>query len=1163
MNDLISVIPSWNNIAERFKRGDVCDLVVDTETSDLSKYFAHPASLGVVISDPLTRQILHIHERQVAFAEKLATFDVVAGLVTERSPDTFENGMRPDLAVAELYDLIRRAPTYIAQFYETFPARITEYNHAAETQVPLPPVGDDAVIQYQYVTNRRTKADRAARIKSPKNTRTEKNPVFIPSRDEAGNIVYRAAISRDGKSVYWYENDRWQRVDAKKTVIMHNQRADNSWIWEWCHRYLLPDQFITHTKKYRAYMIDTIPLAREVSILGPQGRNSLKLGARVDAELGRVPSTSLDMLMQANSRIENIRINLNQGVRIAGGAKADPRLGHVSPAYDALKTLGLYWYCEDIAPAMVKFKKYISDHDVIADVLMDPMPSGAPAPFAFIRSRYPHLDVHAGLIINIDKSYGDFKKAIVIALDLLKTDPTDMGAILLPDGRDIFMLSQDDWIDLLKKTYTDRISPLEIIGLNKSAMVQPLQSAYASGRLKRVTPEEINMLAHKLYSDRALCDRIMQAYAVTRSQQDASKKIADPRPEEYVFSGLGDPPRITIHRQDLLEKEEMERAIYERARSKIDFYHKRNHYLRILLRPYPDIEGDNPDPLAYREYERHFHKTLRKYERLVRGSVLSHKTRTDIPHINVPKYKSVRFKSNEQVLRFLWALRKKALKKNWLVDVSADHYRIIEESTQREISLTRLSQIDIQHFRTRMDPILGDWDICFERLNHQAHFLATLFILAGRKQTLLDIDPSWEDWYKAQRTFGFHGTPNVPADNQRMPTHERNLQIIKRIKNGTLSIKDDLKSLSYDTDHAASIRDRLIAGLPGREQILEAFERYSEKGCQKNRWTKELLEYAGYDGRSALRLENIAYPMLRKVFEAATRFEMPEAVPYNPLRSDLEGEMIYPIPYDGKMKDAWETGKLSGLSNLIFRTPKMGRTYLVPKAQVKLETLRPNSSDYLEVRKIFHDSGLFDYPLNQKPVFMVNAEGCFPVAGVRVVDPFFALPVIGPHRFKAILAPQHAGFQGLDGTYRKLTGLAMPDYGYTHERGYKLAKDEKIRLRETNVSGEETGWEICARLKDVRYMTLKEFEVMYAQKYVDFEFAHSYGFTSPAHMYTEICQWFTDFDKPKDAPENRILLIRFQKVKKWEGTEYFNPASVPRAAITDTYSRSMALRKNN
>ncbi len=1163
-SDLAADIPQYSLVLERLRRGDVCDLVVDTETSDLSKYFAHPSALGAVLADPFTRSIVHTHERQVRFDSRIATFDVIAGLVTERSPETFDKGMRPDLAMAEFYDLIRHAARYIATAYAGIPDRIRAHNTIeGNEKIPLPPEGDDAIVHYKYVTNRRTQVERELRIKEPKQTREARDVVFIPMRDTNGDVIYHAGISRDGRFVYWRENDGvWHRTEAKKTVIMHNQRADNNWLWEWCHRYLLPDQFITHTKKYRAFMIDTIPLAREVALMGPQGRNRLKLGTRNDPTLGPVASTSLDSIMQANRRIANTRIAINDGVRIAGGAQADPRMGHVSPAYDGLKTLGLYWYCQDIAPELVAEKKRFSDHDLFGETLMEALPDGSPRPFAFVRSRYPYLDTHAGVAINLDKSYGDFKKAVVISVDLLREDPADPQALLLPDGRNIFELDHDSWMDLFRKTYTDRFSVLEVISLNKSAMVHTLEHGLANEALRGITPQLLNRRAQMLTRDPDLRARIMESYAKTRTPYQAPEKVHDPRPEEYVFAGTGDPQRIQIQRANRDERDEIERAVFERAKSKMDFYSKRNHYLRILMRPYPEIEQKGGNPEAYRDYERHLKKTLGKYERLMRGTMLSQRVRTDAPHINVPKYKRARFHSNKDVQKFLWSLRRKALKKGWLVDVSSGHYRIVDESTGREISLTRLGEIDMHRFRDAMDPTNGTWDIQFEQLNYQQHFLAHMFVLAGRKNELFDIDPEWKLWYKAQKAFGHNGSPLVDANAQRMPTAARNLQIINRVRNGTLDAASDMKLFSSDPDQAAGLRARFIEALPGREEILASFERLARGQLRSSAWTPETLEYAGYDPLSRRRQENILYPIARKAFDAAIKLDMPDAAIEKPMRSDISGEMIYPVPFNETMRAAWEAGRLSGLANAVFRTRGMGRTFLLPKARFMPTTLEKGTPHYHLVRQIFQDSAMEIEP-DQTPVMMVSSEGHIPVAGVKVVEPHFALQVPGQNRFKALLAPEIAGYQDKNGTYeRRLGGLVIPDYGYEEAHGYNVVPGATVRLREMseprdNRKSVETGWEIPVELKEVTHMTLAAFEESYARHEITPEVARRYGFAGPEAMYTEICQWFTAYDKPTDSDQNKIMLIRFERPKRKQGTEFFLPSIVPRAAILDTYRRSL------
>jgi|GEM_PF-1728119 len=1176
--DLKEKFPSRAKFIERIKRGDICDIVVDTETTGLSQAFAHPSKLGAVVADPFTRTVIHIHSRDVAIPDH-AVMGAIPSLITDRRPDTFKSGMRPDLAIAELYDLIMEAPKRIADHYEEQEKLIERYNESKsdDEKIPVPPEREydsttesyDNVIEYQYVTNQRTKWERDNRVRTPKQTRIARDVVFIPMKDEDGNIVYDAAISKNGKQVYYKEDDKWYRVEhAKKTIIMQNARADNNWLWEWFHQYLLPHKFITHTKYHGAYQIDTLPLMREVNQLGAwEGRTKLILPEREDPELGKSVTASKDPVLKANTRLNNPRLNVPPGMRLPDGSHQDEVRGHVDPAVDCLEELAIYWYCEDVAPEIVAYKKRISDHDTIKDELL-PM-SGLPPVKAFVRARWPYLGKHMGVVINTDRAYGDFKRAVAINLTALHRDPRDPIALRMPDGRNIFDLTKEDWIELYYRESKEQSGNgvLEVFRLNKGPMIHTAETGMNAGANHGIPYVELQKWRDLIQSMPATKNAIMEAYAEFIKHQKLwpDRQYPDPRPEEYRFNDVGDPPRIQIDRTDgdINAKKAIENAIFKRAHSKREYYLKRNHYIRLMIRPNPELESDIlRKPGAHEDYQKLINQTLKKYNRLVRG--LQIKDDVGEAYLDLPE--KVKFDDNGDALAFLWDLRRQALREDWLVDLTTDKYWLVDKKTGHEIPQARLRDIEIHEFNEYFKIHTGRerggkqrnyiWDVEFERLNYSKHFLAGLFVAAGRLEELEAIDPGWRDWYDARLAFGNNGSPFIDADRQRLTTNASELKMLDRIKRNTFG-KSDLKAFSSDPDIARGMMADFVDGLVGRQQQVAELDQYYNANMDAHPWTEETLPVAGYDPVTRMPLENIVYPVSREAFERAAKISLPFAAPARPMQDPRFGEMLYPVAWSEDLEEAWKKGDLKKTANRVFQCPETGEYYLAPKSAFRRVEFKDRPDlKYLwqQTSGIFEASGLGDYP-EDKPVFLVSAEGMIPLAGTRVIEPVTEIQVPGQHRFLATVSPELAGFHSEGETAANrlpLTGLAVPDYEYVESRGYKIEKDCLIRLRETDDrTGRETGREVLVRLTgEPEYWTLQEFEQAFHDGEVTPSFARQHGYTDPRHMYSDVANWFTKLQKPKESSDNRILLIKFEIV---EDFAHFDPKRIPRAAITDDY----------
>lgn len=1177
VDQLLDMIPEKSSVLGFVKRGDICDTIVDVETTCLSQDFAKPTGLAAVIADPFTSQVIHIHERDIAVT-KDSVFGAIPSLITDKRPETFEKGMREDLAVRELYDLILDSPRYIADHYKEFRGRVQEYNEgkSKEDKIPLPPAKSE--LKYHYVSNKRTKADRLAGKKELENSRIAKDVVFIPSKNEEGKIVYDFAISGNGKQVYYKENDIWHRIDkAKKTVIMHNSRADNNWIWGWNFKYLMPDQFITHTKWHGAYLFDTLPASREVNQLGAwEGREKLILPTRKDPDFGDVPSASKANIMKANTRLKNPRLRLGPGITLPDGSHQDEELEHGSPAYDCLETYGMYLHYKRISPEIVEYKKRISDRDVLKTELSPPHEK-RPI-ISFVRARYPYLGKHMGVVLNTDIAYGDFKRGIALTLTSLIADPKDdMLYLYDADGkkRNIVDMETEDWLKLFQVEAKENGANgvLEVFALNKNPMIQTAETGMRSGANHDIPYNELQRRRDLVISMPFITDRIMGAFEeyLLQVKQNPTDKYPDVQPEELRFNGVGDPQRIQVFRpdRDYSAKDMIESAIHERAKVKWEFFKNRNRFIRLIIAPNVALEGDEniglePEEDAYKKYQVEVNKALSAYHRSVRAKKL--KMHPQIEDLGWPKKK--KFESNEEAQKFIWEMRERALTENWFVDYTADQYYIVDKETGREVPQTRFQDIEVIEFNQNFDVNKGCWDVEFEEQFYSQYFLAEMFVRAGKEDKLMALNPDWETWIEAKRVQAHNGTPFKGPNEQRHPTNESELLVLERIKRNaqqdSINRKSaDIKRLSTDPDIASGMYNELIESLPAKQEHVAELEAYYKRNIKRFQWDRDSLDIRGYDPGTKMPKDNILYQVPVRSFNKAKKITIPEDAPLRPMQDPDFGEMVYALPWSKRLDDMWKKGQLSNVANRVFKTEATGRHYLAPKAEFQKVVLGKDPALrnlWQQVSRVFEDSGIENYPAD-KPVFLVNAEGLVPFAGTRVVDPILEFQVPGQNRFKALLAPELAGYHNYESENgkqpekrKRLTGMAIPDYEYTEERGYNLTRGSKLRLREMDdKTGTETGWELEVKLTAApKYWTLEEFEDAYMGGKVTNQFARNYGFADSRTMYAEVANWFTSKQRSKDDPQNRILLMRFSPAKK-KDMVYFNPAVPPRAAVIERH----------
>jgi len=888
--------------------------------------------------------------------------------------------------------------------------------------------------------------------------------------------------------------------------------------------------------------------------VGPQGREGLKPGKRFDPKYGEVDSVAKGQLVKVNTRLKNTVLHTSEGITLLDGSHRDERLEHVSPLFDCIEEYAIADYARKMAPTLWDFKKYLSDHEILAEYLMSGDGSDDPRMVTFQRYSYPDLSIHIGTTIMIDRAFGDMKRAIILALDKLSFDANDPYAVLLPDGRNLFELNENDWQNLFLRADKDPHSVLELPRLNKSPSIYSFDIGYEKGAGNGKSADDLQRLSMIIHANKALKDRITHAYAKSVKPFSELKQVADPVWEEYIFTLVGDPRFPVIHRRDRA-RDYMQRHLFEALRSKIDFYRKRNEFIKTMFGSKALYLLEKGDDGAHKAYSALIKSVMKKYHRHVAGRNF-HGDNNE-PDFKIPMDR--KFTNNQDAIEFLWKNRIRAVTEGWFFDADPDHYRLTDKATGLEIAWEELATIESDIFFRKMKPTnKNGWNIEYHNLGFSEQLMARLFFVADKQDLLIAKDKEWRTWWQARLARMHNGSPMTDTDLQRAPTNEGELKFIERCKRNVLN-ENDVRAFSSDPDIAAGMYDSFVASLPGREAHLYALEKHYKTQQTKHQWTPELLIYAGYDPLTKMPLESIPHVMRESHFRHASKLHSYDALPDLSMRDARYGEKLYILPNPENHGEEWLKGKLTAESNLIFRGEKTGKTYLLPvMGYTLLNGLDTNTSHdtiYHKAQQIMTYSGY--NPVGLKSAFVIAAEYAHPLAGTRVVEPHFDVSVIGRHRFEALVAPDIAGYRNDHMKFtQKLTGLAFPDYGYTDHYVHHLKSGKPIRMRETDdATGKITGWEVESTITDVKSVTLLQFEEDYASGKVTDAIARSYGFGGREQMYSELSGWFMQLQKPKESQDNKIILLRFKAVDRKTMT-FFNPAETPRAAVLQGYLAS-------
>ncbi len=1165
-------MPQYSDIARKSdvweqitKDGIVTFLPMDFEVNSLNQYMAQLIRVGMAQTS-LSGKVLDTLELDAKMPEH-ALMAPQAALVVQYHVEEMQKGEPPHIVIGKMREFMDNAAKAL---WHAYPEK-------------------ESVIDYIDEKNHwdvKLRDPESLSLEETEGRKNRKTVRLIPLLDDGGKVVYDLAVDENGKFIYYRgKNNVWRKKPAAKRVIGQNiTNADNRWMWSMLYQNCFRDVFVPHMRQFGNYMSDTLALSRSGVLFAPGGEDGLKLGKRTDPISGEeILSGKLEKVMEANTRLASSARSIREGIlmpadSVGGGnpaAKYDPEEAHRSPLYDAFASLALYLFMRHIMPDYIKFRENLGDLSRLRDFLMTGEDGQLRPLFSFGRFAWndgsPALTAHMGVTINLDEQYGDRKKALILALDQLRPDPHDPSALLLHDGRNIFDLDQGELQKLMQREREKSDGLFQVLSLRKNYMLATAKDGLRVGANKGYDLDTLEHMRRNILRDTAFQERAMAAFEAVQPTFLTPEDIAVPLPEEEIFTHVGDPDWRTFKALSVKTgdyEETLLTDIHERAKDRFNAIQQRNAAGRSAIEPDP-IEWALEKPLddqiaalkAFRHKIKKAQDNAQKYASTYGFSIpdtmdfglgeivtsLSHKARRNIENGDEGLAREEIAKSLDKACQYLWCLRKDALDNLWFENPVDNYWVIDRDNNNQAIPWDVIVQMDSKDRVEGFQPRKGKngkekpprFEIQFETIPATEQLLALMFFSSG-KQDLLSKD--WHKWYEARLALIANGPPNEDPDRHRFPTAAQSLKVSRRMRENLTD--DDLKAVE-EIDERLGLYDIFMKDKKEAMKILKGWEAYYKDFMKKHPWTKEKMKIAGYDPDTGLPIENVP---LKVKPEHTIIIDIPDAHLDSAPLSDPG--LAYQFKLAAMPKDArrqwkkWQSSaKLKDQANIVFRGTDSGRMFVASKARIKkwpAEKMRFQYA-FAQARRDYEEDGYALPTSDNKDLVAISFEYLDPLANTRKIN----------SKRKDILMPHEDDFLGtvnaaLAGrnpdTEGTITGLAIRHYTETYAAG------DKVRLRQTDSDGQETGWEVETKLTSVRKVSIAKLsDDIESGKFTN-QMAVDYGFGHTQDMLSKMRQAFVTQGRDWDSPNNEILLIRFEPVQK-DCIAWFKPDEIPWAKV--------------
>lgn len=931
---------------------------------------------------------------------------------------------------------------------------------------------------------------------------------FLHAMKEAMGHAYPLALEKlppvnrvpDGATTY-YDDDgtRWKKFRSPAYTRGHNViRYDDRALWADLHRTLDNEVFITHTKNYQRFRVDTLPFAK-MAVLLDRGPNRIRPGVKIRHETGEpYEAYTLGSLMKANTRDPLPEMGIDEGVRMPDGSRYEEKYAHKRARYDVMANISLDFYMRRRMPDVAQSLEQHSDFGEMKKFLM--MGEGfQPHPLrAFRRDHFPHgAQLHIGVCAFVNEDVHERRQALMI-----RTDTDQKLEDYRFRGKRLAEMTADELAVMLKAQHRQPDALCEVLDLRKNPPVVEAELAFNRGLGGDPETHEANrrfVLAHP-----ELVKNLLQAHTQTMPPMPDWRSVPNPRPEEQLFTGLTElkPYQFKVHgktvrvpedvhneavkkvRQDRNIDQVIRRAVrvqpieFETRLDSLEAFVERIKSVDQQLLKYVGRDSvpyfEMPDPPEDASEEE-----IRAYEAGLSSpfTMLPPPERPFIPrkfdyvpNPEKPK-KMMRVKHvvgaeecavlTANAVEYLWAVRAELMDQ---FHDSNNRY-VVQDSRGHEVSFPdfyAMNPADRSHRLTS-----GEYRIVPERLNYSAELMARMFRNAGRVEWAKEYyanrgnasaeknQERWERLLKAVSALNVHGAPNEDPDLARWMTAAKGKKEAERILHNLR--QGDLRAL----DDEWGLWDIFMSRGDEAEQIMQEYLKLVDRQEKRYPLTPENMALVGYDPETKLPIEYARYNIPADA-ETIT-IDVPDRMLEQPLKHHEVASNILFLDPTPEQRAA--LAKAGPNTHLFVRGAQSGLVmYAARPALLKPQEISPNhyfSEVYSALNTRYIDSGMEAPPFSQLVPIAVDALEPVPAP----IDPAIQTVKLRWEDFLGTVSPV-LGYRD-----EKLTGFVVKHYGFTPQAG--PARLQGLEKSQGKSTPGESGREVPAHISQVRSMTLK------------------------------------------------------------------------------------------
>jgi hypothetical protein len=1016
------------------ERGIVAEVTFDTETADVNRSFNAILECGMVVSD-LGGRVVTTHSLQGRVPD-YRTVSPQAALVNRRSPAEWDQGDTPAILAGKIAEIFQKANYYLYDSL-TLEQKITPEKNGKKA----------------------TKPETVRLIKYEKD-----NGEIGHLRLHDGGKYLSFPVDR-GHADYHDEGGQGWRKKRAGIQVNHYYgiRADDPWLWGLFDQANMPDLFLTHTKqsnsqKSPAWRTDIYKMAQMVYCFGPRGEQGLETVTN-----GNQVSFKLEDLMQANTHAAVPARGVAEGVRMPDQSIYNPAKGHQSALYDALATLGFKNYLRQIAPDLVIHAEKMADLGLAREFVQGQNGFDDNPVVGLGRVIAGQPDPVLVMLVGMDEHAADRKDILTIRLD------RDLGNYRYR-GKKLVDMSADELAGMMQEQKNHPDSIFDVASLRKNPLLVTAETAAPVGH----DFETIEENRRYVLSNPGLVARVLVAFAKTQPVFPTAEQIANPLPEDEIFSQIGDLPRYQLSNDrqqwvDVPENIHFHADNVYRHQTKIDLLMKK------IIAPDP-IEWREDDPVALENFKLKIKNTTK--------SLATIETERALP-LNLLSAASIAT-STERAVSLLWQIRK-ALVSNFY-DTSR-HYEVLD-TNGNAIAFDHLAAMNGRERQARFDSKL--LTIQFDTMPSRptARKIARQFWDAGRIDQL---GPEWSEFMMAEIAIYQHGEPMRDVDHQRLMTGPRALKEITRI----------LQNNNAKTGHRADpVRgetgdyDRFAARTNRAPEILGRAAAAIQEKMDRFALTPARMVMMGWDPRTKSPIDAIEHEISG---DNLLVIDLPGPVLQKPLSHPaLPSSFVLLVPPpDQQLEKALAAG-----SPVAFRAVETGRLYLAAGAFLQ-KAPDPKGFDaiYQQAAADYADAG-YQLTLPDASLRLVGFEGLHPLANTRQIDDrMSSLRLPGALAFDSLVSTRfslNGQSQGLP-----LAGIMLRQYEYVPTLG-------DVRLIEVDEKGAETGWELAGRVQATQTISLRQLRLETKRGEWPEDRCQRYGYANPSHMMAGLSALFND-----------------------------------------------------